>query len=142
METILLLCDYAEALNGKLYVMGGGWTMCPPGPRSMSVAARILVPWGETNVRHRLTLMLQDDSGCIVELGDPPVKVRHEGEFEVGRPPGVPAGTELDFTAVTGFMGLPLEPDKSYRWQLEIDGEPAAHASFRTASRQGDHPSS
>jgi len=26
-EAILLLCDYAEAVNGKLYIMGGGWTM-------------------------------------------------------------------------------------------------------------------
>lgn len=134
METILILCDYAEAVNGKLYIMGGGWTMCPPGPRNMSVAVRILVPWGETNIRHTLTLMLQDDSGGIVELGDPPVKVQHEGGFEVGRPPGVPAGAELDFTAVMGFMGLPLEPGKSYRWQLEINGEPSAHASFRTTA--------
>lgn len=132
MDAILLLCDYAEAIGGKLYIVGGGWTVCPPGPRQMALAVRILVPWSEANTPHKLTLILQDENGSFVELGDPPEKVMNEGQFEVGRPPGVPAGTELDFTAVVGFVGLPLEPDRGYRWQLEIDGEPVAYASFRT----------
>lgn len=134
MEAILLLCDYAEAINGKLYIMGGGWTMCPPGPRIMAVAIRINVPWSDANMKHQLALFLQDAEGNQVELGDPPQKVMKTGEFEVGRPPGVPQGTELDFTAVFGFINLPVEPDKGYRWQLEIDGEPSGHASFRTAA--------
>lgn len=128
----MLLCDYAEAINGKLYIMGGGWTICPSGHRNMAIAIRVLVPWSETNIRHKLSLMLQDDGGNVIELGDPPQKVLHEGSFEVGRPPGVPAGTELDFTAVMGFLGLPLESGKKYRWQLEIDDEPTAYVSFRT----------
>ena len=133
MNAIMLLCDYAEVIGGKLYIMGGGWTVCGPGPRQMAVAVRVLVSWDETNTPHEMTLILQDENGGVIELGDPPEKVVHEGKFEVGRPPGVPVGTELDFTAVVGFVGLPLEPDKGYRWQFEIDGEPAAYASFRTA---------
>jgi hypothetical protein len=132
MEAILLLCDYAESINGKLYIMGGGWTACPPGPRNMSVAVRVLVPWNDTNARHKLALILQDEGGNTVQLGDPPREVKQEGDFEVGRPPGVPVGTEMDFSVVLGFVGLPLEPEKGYRWQLEIKGEPAGHASFRT----------
>lgn len=132
MEAILLLCDYAEAINGKLYIMGGGWTICPPGPRFMAVAVRINVPWSETNTKHQLALFLQDTDGNQVEFGEPAQAVKKTGEFEVGRPPGVPQGTEMDFTAVFGFINLPLEPDKGYRWQLEIGGEPAVYASFRT----------
>ena len=60
MDTTLLLCDYAEAINGKLYIMGGGWTICAPGPRNMAVAIRVLVPWSDTNKQHNLALMLQD----------------------------------------------------------------------------------
>ena len=131
-ETIMLLCDYAEVINGKLYIMGGGWTLCPPGPRNMALAIRVLVPWDETNVKHRLVLMLQDEEGRTIELGEPPRPVKQEGEFEVGRPPGVLPGTELDFSIAFGFAALPLEPKKGYRWQLELDGEPVAHASFRT----------
>jgi hypothetical protein len=26
MEASLILCDYADAVNGKLYLSGGGWT--------------------------------------------------------------------------------------------------------------------
>jgi hypothetical protein len=132
METILLLCDYAEAISGKLYVMGGGWTTCPPGPRQMAIAVRVMVPWNEANTKHTLTLFLQDEHGKTLELGDPPTKVMQDGSFEVGRPPGVPTGSEIDFTVVFGFIGLPLEPNKSYRWQLEINSEPSGHASFRT----------
>jgi len=58
-----------------------------------------------------------------------------EVEVEVGRPPGIPKGTEMDFTAVFGFINLPLQPDTGYRWQSEINGEPAGRASFRTRPR-------
>lgn len=132
MDAIILLCDHAEAINGKLYVMGGGWTVCPPGPRQMAIAVRVMVPWSDANTTHTLSLLLQDESGNTLELGVPPKKVMQEGTFEVGRPPGVPAGSEIDFTVVFGFAGLALEPDRGYRWQLEINGEPSGHASFRT----------
>src|SRR5450756_2909121 len=75
MDTIILLCDYAEAINGKLYVMGGGWTICPPGPRHMAIAVRVMVAWSEANTKHTLTLFLQDEHGKTLELGDPPTKV-------------------------------------------------------------------
>jgi hypothetical protein len=140
MDATLILCDYAEAINGKLYIMGGGWTICPPGPRFMAVAIRINVPWDETNNKHQLNLFLQDAEGNAVSLGEPPLPVEKNGEFEVGRPPGIPQGTEMDFTAVLGFINLPLASDAGYRWQLEINGEPAGHASFRTLPNQGVQP--
>lgn len=136
MKTTIILCDYAEAIGGKLYIMGGGWTVCPPGFRNMAIALRILVPWDETNSRHKLGLFLQDEAGSTVELGEPPRPVEQVGDFEVGRPPGVPQGTEIDFSAVFNFFGLPLEPGKGYRWQLEIDGEPADWVSFRSSPGQ------
>ena len=132
--TTMLICDYAEAINGKLYIMGGGWSACSPGPRHLSIAIRILVPWSEANVKHRLTLMLQDESGNTIELGEPPRRVEHSGDFEVGRPAGLPQGSDLAMVLAVSFMGLPLEADRGYRWQLEIDGEPTANASFRTVS--------
>ena len=134
MEAILLLCDYAEAINGKLYITGGGWTICAPGLRNMSVAIRIFVPWADANARHKLALLLQDDNGNTVAFGDPANEVKNEGSFEVGRPPGIPEGTELDVPLVFTFNGLVLEPEKGYRWQLEIDDEPTQRVSFRTLS--------
>ena len=136
MDTTMLLCDYAEAFRGKLYIMGGGWTMCPPGLRSMVLAIRIMVPWSETNERHKMVLTLLDDSGRPAELAEPGQLTRQEDVFEVGRPPGLPSGTEIEYTAVLGFSGLPLAPKSSYRWQLEINGEPIAGTSFRTTGGQ------
>ena len=51
MDVTLLLCDFAEAVNGKLYVMGGGWNIlfAPGQPVTMSVAAVLAVPWDRTN---------------------------------------------------------------------------------------------
>lgn len=133
MKTTMMLCDYAESVQGKLYIMGGGWTVCPPGPRNLAIALRILVPWADTNRKHKLGLFLQDADGNTIELGSPPRPVQQVGDFEVGRPPGVPHGAEIDFTAVFNFLGLPLEPGHGYRWQLEIDGEPMDSVSFRTS---------
>jgi hypothetical protein len=135
MEATVMLADYAEAINGKFYVMGGGWNVCPPGPRTMSVLVWARVPWAETNVKHTLEILLMDDDGKLVELGEPPTTVVQAGEFEVGRPAGVPQGTELDFKIVFGFGGLPLEVGRGYRWQVEIDGEPAGECSFITREK-------
>lgn len=137
MKTIMLLCDYAEVVNGKLYIMGGGWTACPPGPRPMSIAIRILVPWDEANVKHKLELFLQDSDGKTIEVGDPPTPFVQMFEFEVGRPPGAPHGTDLEFAHAFGFFGLPVEPDKRFRWQLELNGDPVADAPFYIAGSAG-----
>ena len=132
MRTTMLLCDYAEAINGKLYVMGGGWSVCTSGPRNLFAAIKILVPWDSTNEKHKFVLMLQDEDGNTIQLGEPAREVRHEGVFEVGRPPNIKKGSDLDFVIALGFIGLPLEPDKYFRLQLEIDDEPSGDVSFST----------
>jgi hypothetical protein len=132
LRTTMLLCDYAEAINGKLYVMGGGWSLCTPGPRNLFVAVKILVPWDSTNEKHEFVLMLQDESGNIIQLGEPSREVKHEGVFEVGRPPNIRKGSDIDFVIALGFIGLPLDENKYFRLQLEIDGEPCGDVSFST----------
>ena len=108
METTLLLCDYAEAINGKLYIMGGGWSVCTPGPRTLALSVKILVPWDQANEKHKLSVSLRDDDNNVVEFGTPPRKVVNDGAFEVGRPPKVKKGTPLDFIVAMVFNGLPL----------------------------------
>ncbi len=131
----MLICDYAQAISGKLYIVGGGWSVCSPRTPAMSLAIKTLVPWNETNVKHHLSVELQDADGHPIELGDPPKPVRRDGDFEVGRPPGIKPGSDLDFIMAINFFGLPLKPETGYTWQLEIDGEPAARASFRTRKK-------
>jgi len=87
----LLLADHSEALNGKLYAMGGGWNALRlpalPHEWGFSIAFAVDVTWDETNRRHELTLHIEDPDGAI--LGD-----AFGLEFEAGRPPGTPAGQD------------------------------------------------
>lgn len=79
----LILADRAEAVNGKLYMMGGGWDRLYVvdfgTPQSISVAMGILVPWNATNVNHSLAIRVQTaDANELVGLGL---------NFNTGRPP-------------------------------------------------------
>jgi hypothetical protein len=129
MDVTLLLCDHAEAINGKLYVMGGGWTVlyAADRPANVSVAAMVAVPWDQTNTRHKIGLELLDGEGSPVEVGGQAIALG--GEFEVGRPPGVKPGTSFNTPFVWNVAGLTL-PEGAYEWKLLLDGEPQASRAF------------
>ena len=80
----LLLCDHSEAVNGKLYLTGGGWNVLRlpelPHEWSFSIGLGIDVAWHETNTPHELVVTVQDPDGN--ELGE-----GLTANFETGRPP-------------------------------------------------------
>ena len=119
MKVTIMLADAAQAVGGKLYILGGGWSVIGPDPSPSAIALKIEVPWGEANIKHHLTMQLLDADGRPVRLGDQPIEFK--GEFEVGRPPGVPVGTPLDATMAINLGPLPLEPGRRYTWKLSID---------------------
>lgn len=123
MKATLLLCDAAQAVNGKLYILGGGWSIAGPGPISMALALKIEVPWDQANRVHDLRLVLVTADGQPVRLptseGDQPVEIT--AKFEVGRPPGLRPGTPLDFVFAVNLESLPVPPGGRYEWLLEID---------------------
>jgi hypothetical protein len=121
-KVTLLLADSAQAVEGKLYILGGGWSFIGPDPSPMALAAKIEIPWNQTNEQHQLKLELMDSDGELVtpEGGEGPVVV--EGTFEVGRPVGIKPGTPLDFPFAVNIGPLPLKPNTRYVWQLSIDG--------------------
>ena len=139
MDVTLLLCDFAEAANGKLYVMGGGWNVlyAPGQPVTMSVATVIAVPWDQTNRKHTLALDLLTEDGGAVEIEEHAVSVT--GEFELGRPPGVKPGSSLNAPFVWTFTGLVLD-EGGYEWKLGIDDEPVASRPFTVTSPPGGPP--
>jgi hypothetical protein len=136
MEVTLVLCDYAEAVNGKVYIMGGGWNVLWAAdlPVNMSIAALVTVPWDQTNQRHAITLELLTDEGEKVEFQEQPVVL--SGEFEVGRPPGVKPGTSFNSPFVWNLSGLTL-PAGGYDWKLWINKEPQASRPFVVVHRPG-----
>lgn len=141
MKVTMLLADSAQAVNGKLYILGGGWSITGPDPTVMAIVIKIEVPWDEANKRHKLELALLNADGQPVMVptptGDRPVEL--SGEFEVGRPPGLKPGTPLDFPVALNIGPLPLPPDARYVWRLSIDGksEEDWQVAFTTRPAQG-----
>ena len=132
MKVTLLLADAAQAVGGKLYVLGGGWSVTGPGPVPMALALKIEVPWTEANRTHSITLELLDEDGAPVQPEGQPQPVRIEGQFEVGRPPGLPEGTPIDASLALNIPPIQLTPGRRYSWRLQIDGESQAdwHTAF------------
>jgi hypothetical protein len=128
----VLLCDSAEVADGKLFVLGGGWSLVGPGPFIQAFAIKLGVPWTEANRRHQLSAHLVDEDERPVELGEPPNPVRFETQFEVGRPPGLPPGTPLDLPLAVNLGPMQIPPGQGYAWVFELDGEEAHRARFRT----------
>ncbi|MGH8940195.1 MAG: Nif3-like dinuclear metal center hexameric protein, partial [Actinomycetes bacterium] len=119
----MLLADAAQEVNGKLYVLGGGWSVTGPDLPPMSLAIKLDVPWSAANQPHRFELVLVDTDGRPVTV-DGGQGVRVEGTFEVGRPPGTPAGSDIDFAFAVNVPPFPIGAGR-YAWQLSIDGETA-----------------
>jgi hypothetical protein len=123
MRVTLLLADAAQEVGGKLFILGGGWSVTGPKPVPSAIAIKIEVPWDQANQKHewRLSLLTQDGEAALAETpeGEQPVQI--EGGFEVGRPPGLIPGTPIDFAVAINMGPLPLTPGTRYAWRLAID---------------------
>ncbi|HWL43617.1 MAG TPA: hypothetical protein VNQ73_11785 [Ilumatobacter sp.] len=124
MKLTLMLADSAQAVQGKLYILGGGWdtTMVDPNgfvPPS-ALAALIRVPWDLANAPHRATFRLLDADGQVVTADGEPVEMHND--FEAGRPPGTPAGADLPIPIVWSLGPRPMDLGR-YTWSLTVDDE-------------------
>ena len=84
----LILADRAEAVNGKLYMMGGGWDRLTildfAQPVGINLAIGVLVPWNDTNEPLPLTIWIEDQDfnkitpelTAMVSVGRPPNAVK------------------------------------------------------------------
>jgi len=92
---MLTLANHAEAVNGLLYLSGAGWDRLTRRYRRdgrapvnhFGIAVSVKVPWAEANRKHHLSLWIEHEDG-----GQP--LIRADGDLEVGRPPGVPEGSD------------------------------------------------
>ncbi len=71
MKVTMLLADAAQAVEGKLYILGGGWSITGPDPTPMAIALKIEVPWNDSNTPHHLHLVLCDEDGRPVRVPTP-----------------------------------------------------------------------
>ena len=110
----MMLADSAQVAEGKLFIMGGGWSVTS-GKLPSALAIKIEVPWNDANQPHTLAIRLLDSDGNeIVDLTSE--------TFEVGRPAGIPTGTAIDHVLAIQMGPLNmLSPGQRYVWELTID---------------------
>jgi hypothetical protein len=123
----LILADAAQVVGGKLYVMGGGWDILNvntgfPAQQRCAVAASFIVPWNETNQKHNVEIEIVSEDG--VEMA------KIAGQFEVGRPPGVPLGSEQR-TQLAADMGMTFEKPGVFSIVASIEGVESTRTTFR-----------
>ena len=114
----LVLADFAQAVQGKLHMIGAGWNVCTlrqfPAVVQFGLGIGILVPWSLTNRRF--------DFGFEIRASEGNVRIANgNGQFEVGRPPGLPPGmTQRVVIGLSGQMQLP-QPG-TYEVSLTTEG--------------------
>lgn len=120
----MLLADSCQVAEGKLYVLGGGWNMTGPAPMPQCIALIFHVPWNDANRRLRIALeLLTADNRPVTQpgpLGEVPIRI--DGEFEVGRPVGLPQGGTIDVPLAINVPPMQLPVDSQFVWKLSIDG--------------------
>ncbi len=122
MKVTMLLADAAQVVAGKLYILGGGWSVMGPHPTRMVVAMKIEIPWDHADQRHDWELSLLDSDGrpvACAEHGDHPV--RHHGHFHANKPAGAEPGVPVDFALVVDAGTLTLPPGGRYVWHLIVN---------------------
>jgi hypothetical protein len=125
MNVTMMLCDSAQAVNGKLYILGGGWNVIGPEPSPTGIAVLIRVPWDEANRRHRLRLDLVTEDGQPVLVDGPQgkVPVLVNADFEVGRPAGSRPGRPLNVVLGINIGPLPLQANSHFEWRCYVDDD-------------------
>ncbi len=123
-----LLADRAEAVNGKLYVLGGAWDRITvqdfSQPVVISFAVSIIVPWNACNEEHTLSVKLLDDDGQ-------PAGAEVEGAFNAGRPPSLARGEEQRVLIAVPAMPVQLPRAGGYLVLVGIDGAEQMRVRFR-----------
>jgi len=115
----LMIADGAEVVGNKLYLLGGGWDRLTvrsgfPLHRQVGIALAFKVPWTETNERHEFE----------IEVATEDAETMHKasGNIEVGRPPGIPPGTDQR-VQIAATVQINFKGAGQYVVIIRIDGE-------------------
>ncbi|HLF71080.1 MAG TPA: hypothetical protein VI759_02875 [Dehalococcoidia bacterium] len=129
----LMLADGAEAVNGKVYVLGGGWNNIGvaafPAEHRMSVVVGLGVGWNETSERHNLVLnIFTADGDLFMEVA--------KAQFEMGRPAGLKAGESQRLMMAANCV-LKAEKPEELQVVLAVDGSDVRSIPFKVTKVMG-----
>lgn len=133
LKVTLILADHAQAVGGKLYISGGGWSLVGPEPTPTAIAMAIKVPWDQREQEHAIRFDLVDSDGHPVLVPTPtgvqPLVIEGtfqiEGDIDQNVKPGMP----LDAAFAINLGPMPIPPGGRYEWRLTLDGE--SHEDWR-----------
>ena len=111
----LMLCDYAQVVEGKLYIVGGGWSVA--NRLTGHIAAIFQLPYEWAQRRMRTVFALQQADGEPV-LGASSIIL----EWEVAPQLAEQRGAQLDAPVAIPLPPIDL-PNGRYRWVVTVDGE-------------------
>ena len=132
----LIVADGAQAVGGKLYVLGGGWShlLLPtiPGraPLPFALALGLSIPWTQTNRDFNFALEVRDADGQRV--GDEPIAT---GQFQQGRPPGLRQGTSQRLMLAVP-AGIEFPAAGRYSFHALLDQEELGSTAIEVAQLQ------
>jgi hypothetical protein len=136
MKAKILLADSAEIREGLLFLLGGGWSEVGPAPQPFAIAGLIEVDWKETNTRHAIEFVIDNEDGAPLVVptpaGDQPVRI--SSQFEVGRPPGSARGSSFNVPVAVPIVPLPWTPGRRYVVRLLVGGAEVDRLTFSVRS--------
>lgn len=122
----LILADHADIVGNKLYLHGGGWDVLTvntgfPVDQQLGLAAAFQVDWQETNQRHSVEIEILDADGTSL--------AKAAGQFEVGRPAGMPPG-QSQRAQLAVNLPLRLGNAGTYEIVTRIEGQEDSRTHF------------
>jgi hypothetical protein len=85
----LILADAAQVANGKLFILGGGWSLYRsavyPAQVQLGLGISILIDWNEAGIKHPVTITMADEAGV-------PIIPELKGQVEAAKSTDVPTG--------------------------------------------------
>ena len=127
----LILANHVEAVNGLLYISGGGWTdhwrpaAIGPGQPVVShlgVGVTVLVPWTASGNPYPLSVAVQDAVGNQI--------AGMATQLNATRPPGLPTGADLR-SVLALSMNLVFPKSGEYRVVATLADQPTCRVDFR-----------
>ena len=128
----MVLADSAVSVENKHYMLGAGFDAIgalqfPARHAHLSVAARLIVNWNETNQPLGVEVDVLDDDGISI-MPSPPGPVR--GGLTVGRPPHLPAGSDQSVCLALNLSMLEFARPGTYTVVFRINGLDEGRSTF------------
>lgn len=136
MNVKMMLADSCQAVNNKLYILGGGWSFIGAAGAPFSVVIQLEVEPTAFGVEHKWRLALEDADGRPALVNGPkgPTPLVLEDSFTPIAPDGLPAGTSGEMPIVANFAPIALPAGSRFMFRFSVDDEtlPGGALAFNT----------